>query len=91
MVHNEDLYTVNRLQYMVIISKDPKRIFEGQALLRRLQRLGLLSETESKLDYVLGLTVEKFLDRRLQTRVFQAGHAKSIHHARVLVKQRHIR
>merc|ERR1719329_1270751 len=54
-------------------------------------RMGLLNETENKLDYVLGLSVEKFLDRRLQTRVFQAGLAKSIHHARVLIKQRHIR
>jgi len=40
---------------------------------------------------VLGLTVEKFLDRRLQTRVFNSGLAKSIHHARVLIRQRHIR
>ena len=71
--------------------KDPKRMFEGQALLRRLMRMGLLSETENKLDYVLSLTVEKFLDRRLQTRVGEAGLAKSIHHARVLIKQRHIR
>lgn len=54
-------------------------------------RLGLLAENETKLDFVLSLTLEKFLDRRLQTRVFQAGLAKSIHHARVLIKQRHIR
>merc|ERR1719235_538165 len=53
--------------------------------------MGLLTETENKLDYVLSLSVEKFLDRRLQTRVFEAGLAKSIHHARVLIKQRHIR
>merc|ERR1711966_540752 len=76
---------------LTLPEKDPKRMFEGSALLRRLMRLGLLTETENKLDYVLGLTVEKFLDRRLQTRVFQAGLAKSIHHARVLIKQRHIR
>jgi len=71
--------------------KDPKRVFEGEALLRRLTRLGVLTENEQKLDYVLGLTVEKFLDRRLQTRVFNSGLAKSIHHARVLIRQRHIR
>jgi len=71
--------------------KDPKRIFEGEALLRRLTRMGILSENEQKLDYVLGLTVEKFLDRRLQSRVFASGLAKSIHHARVLIRQRHIR
>ena len=66
-------------------------MFEGAALLRRLTRLGLLTEAEQKLDYVLGLTVEKFLDRRLQTCVFKGSFAKSIHHARVLIKQRHIR
>jgi small subunit ribosomal protein S9e len=31
------------------------------------------------------------LERRLQTLVFKSGMAKSIHHARVLIKQRHIR
>ncbi|XP_022252935.1 40S ribosomal protein S9-like [Limulus polyphemus] len=44
-----------------------------------------------KLDYVLGLRVEDFLERRLQTQVFKHGLAKSIHHARVLIRQRHIR
>jgi len=44
-----------------------------------------------KLDYVLGLRVEDFLERRLQTQVFKSGLAKSIHHARVLIRQRHIR
>lgn len=76
---------------LTLPEKDPKRVFEGAALLRRLTRLGLLNESEQKLDYVLGLTIEKFLDRRLQTRVFQSGLALSIHHARCLIKQRHIR
>ncbi|POM84985.1 ribosomal protein S4 [Cryptosporidium meleagridis] len=62
-----------------------------EALLRRMERLGLLSEEERKLDYVLGLTISKFLERRLQTRVFKLGLAKSIHHARVLIRQNHIR
>ena len=44
-----------------------------------------------KLDFVLGLKVEDFLERRLQTQVFKLGLAKSIHHARVLIRQRHIR
>merc|ERR1711903_216442 len=42
-------------------------------------------------DYVLSLTLENFMERRLQTLVFKRGLAKSIHHARVLIKQRHIR
>merc|ERR1719245_342472 len=44
-----------------------------------------------KLDYVLGLKIEDFMERRLQTQVFKLGLAKSVHHARVLIRQRHIR
>ena len=78
-------------ELMTLPKKDPKRMFEGQALLRRATRLGLLSEAEQKLDFILGLTIEKFLDRRLQTILFHRALAKSVHHARVLIAQRHIR
>merc|ERR1711959_334005 len=71
--------------------KDPQRVFEGQALLRRMTRYGILDEDKLRLDYVLDTKIENFLDRRLQTLVFKRGLAKSIHHARVLIRQRHIR
>ena len=48
-------------------------------------------EGQDKLDYVLTLSIESFLERRLQTQVFKLGLAKSMHHARVLIRQRHIR
>merc|ERR1712075_33202 len=67
------------------------RIFEGQALMRRMIRYGILEEDKQRLDYVLSLNVEAFMERRLQTLVFKRGLAKSIHHARVLIRQRHIR
>ena len=73
----------------------------------------MLAEDKMKLDYVLALKPEDFLERRLQTQVsryldiyrsinivstmylssqvFKLGLAKSIHHARVLIRQRHIR
>lgn len=70
--------------------KDPKRLFEGNALIRRLVRIGVLSEDRKKLDYVLALKIEDFLERRLQTQVYKLGLAKSVHHARVLITQRHI-
>merc|ERR1712024_334316 len=73
------------------MGRDPRRLFEGNALLRRLVRIGVLDESRMKLDYVLGLKVEDFLERRLQTQVFKLGLAKSIHHARILIHQRHIR
>lgn len=78
-------------ELLTLEEKDPKRIFEGSALLRRLTRLGLLDETRQALDYVLSLKVQDFLERRLQTQVVKLGLAKSIHHSRVLIKQRHIR
>ena len=54
-------------------------------------KYGLLDDNQNKLDYVLALTPQDFLERRLQTLVFKLGLAKSIHHARVLIRQRHIR
>merc|ERR1739842_202362 len=76
---------------LTLEEKDPRRLFEGNALLRRLVRIGVLDEGKMKLDFVLGLKIEDFLERRLQTQVFKLGLAKSIHHARVLIRQRHIR
>ena len=70
---------------------DETRLFQGQALIRRLIRLGLLNEDETKLDYALALTLNKLMERRLQTKVYKMGFAKSVHHARVLIKQGHIR
>ncbi|MEW5301366.1 MAG: hypothetical protein WDW38_009573 [Sanguina aurantia] len=76
---------------LTLEEKDPKRMFEGTALMRRMYRYGLLTEAQDKLDFVLSLTPNDFLERRLETIVFKQGLAKSIHHARVLIRQRHIR
>ncbi|RKP13256.1 hypothetical protein BJ684DRAFT_20239 [Piptocephalis cylindrospora] len=71
--------------------RNKREIWRGNALIRRLIRIGVLDETKAKLDYVLGLKIEDFLERRLQTQVFKLGLAKSVHHARVLIRQKHIR
>ena len=62
----------------------------GEALIRRMVRIGLLKDSERKLDYVLGLTISQFMERRLQTLVVKRKIAQSVHHARVLIRQRHI-
>ena len=51
----------------------------------RLVRIGALDESRMRLDYVLALNIEDFLERRFHTQVFKAGLAKSIHHSRVLI------
>eukprot|EP00567_Pseudictyota_dubia_P000050 CAMPEP_0197466088 /NCGR_PEP_ID=MMETSP1175-20131217/64873_1 /TAXON_ID=1003142 /ORGANISM="Triceratium dubium, Strain CCMP147" /LENGTH=192 /DNA_ID=CAMNT_0043002117 /DNA_START=41 /DNA_END=619 /DNA_ORIENTATION=- len=76
---------------LTLDAKDPRRIFEGDALLRRMVRYGLLGEEEKRLDFVLQLTTSKLLERRLQTQVFKNQHAKSVHQARVFIRHRHIR
>jgi len=76
---------------LTLDEKDPRRIFEGEALLRRLHRFGILDESKNKLDYVLGLKLNDFLERRLQTQIFKLTMADSIHDARVTVRQRHIK
>eukprot|EP00941_MAST-03F_sp_MAST-3F-sp1_P002568 g2568.t1 len=78
-------------QLLTLPEKNPKRIFEGHSLMRRLVRYGLLSEDEKKLDYVLQLSTQRLLQRRLQTMVHKIGLAKSVHMARVMIRQRHIR
>ncbi|EKU23223.1 hypothetical protein NSK_008048 [Nannochloropsis salina CCMP1776] len=78
-------------ELLTLDEKDPRRVFEGPALLRRCVRAGLLEQDKAELDFVLQLTTQKLLERRLQTKVFKQSLAKSIHHARVLIRQRHIR
>ena len=77
-------------ELLTLDESDPRRIFEGDALIKRMVKLGLLKETQTELDYVLGLTPRQFMERRLQTVVFKRNMANSVHQARVDIFGRHI-
>ncbi|KAF7679689.1 40S ribosomal protein S9 [Astathelohania contejeani] len=70
----------------------------GRDLLKRLINMGVINDLDftdkmavtNNLERVLDLTVDQFLERRLQHRVFEAGIANSVHHARVLICSRNI-
>merc|ERR1712121_27063 len=53
-------------------------------------RLGILGPEQQNLEYCMGIKVQDFLKRRLQTLVKDIG-VESVHRARVLIYQRHIR
>src|SRR5216684_2031991 len=57
--------------------------------LTRLARLGILPESAT-VDNILDLNVKDLMERRLQTIVFRAGLAKSVHQARQFVTHGHI-
>merc|ERR1712072_1604683 len=78
-------------ELLLLDETDPRRIFEGEALMRRMYSYGFLEPTETKLDYILGLNVQKFLERRLQTKIFKSNQCKTIHDARVKITHRHIK
>ena len=72
--------------------KDPKHLFEGNALIHCLVRIGVLDESRMRLDYVPdSMETEDFLELQLQTQVFKSDLVQSIHHAHVLIRKRHIR
>jgi small subunit ribosomal protein S4 len=60
-----------------------------QAVIKKLYKLGILPENAT-LDDILSLSVENFLERRLQTVVFRQGLAKTIKQARQLIVHGHV-
>ena len=68
---------------------NPVRVKEEPNLLSRLDRMGLVAEG-SDLDTILSLTVEKLLDRRLQTFVQRKGLAFTAHQSRQMITHKHI-
>lgn len=73
----------------LLAASGPQAEKETKQLISRLQGLGLVGENAT-LDDVLGLTVDKILERRLQTIVHKKGLARSMLQARQLITHGHI-
>jgi len=63
---------------------------ERDQILTKLERLGIIQEGKT-LEDVLELTVENFLDRRLQTIVYRKGLANTIRQSRHIISHGHVR
>nr|KAF6451035.1 hypothetical protein HJG59_015903 [Molossus molossus] len=61
------LATIRRAarQLLTLDEQDQRRLFEGNALLRCLVCIGVLGQGRMELNYILGLKIEDFLERRL--------------------------
>jgi small subunit ribosomal protein S4 len=97
--HNlKELYGLKNLRELWILDSELRRIRKnvrdvlsggsseatGREIIARLSRYGIV-KGDAKLDDLLILNVEAFLERRLQTVVFRKGLAKTIKQARQLV------
>ncbi|EUC58492.1 ribosomal protein S4/S9 amino-terminal domain protein [Rhizoctonia solani AG-3 Rhs1AP] len=70
-------------------AKDPKRLFQGNALNRRLARIGVLDENRMRLDYVCSpQNVFKFFDRG--TSVLASKWSTSLRLSFVLILKRYV-
>ena len=73
----------------LIANKSKQAEIEKAQLLKKLGRYGLLPENPG-LEHVLGLKVESFLDRRLQTQLVKLGYCRTIKQARQFIVHNHV-
>jgi len=83
------LSQVRGIARSLLAKSEEERARVQSEYLSKLSKVGLLPET-TQIDEVLDLDIKDLLERRLQTMVFRAGLAKSIHQARQLVSHGHI-
>lgn len=96
LVNKKELWRANsklkaikaQAKKLLALDTEQSRIEKG-LLLKKLQRLGLIS-AEQSLDDVLNLKIQDILNRRLQTIVLKKGLAKSIKQARQVIVHNHI-
>lgn len=79
-----------RRQARLLLSKEQEvKELKGKPIIRRLAKLGVM-KPDSNLEDILTLSVQDFLERRLQTIVFRKGFAKTINQARQMIVHGHV-
>ncbi len=73
----------------LIASRNEQAGRQREEIMQRLMRLGLL-DSDAKFDDILGMTLEDVMERRLQTRVWKSGFAKTASQARQFITHGHI-
>ncbi|MGC8557726.1 MAG: 30S ribosomal protein S4 [Nitrososphaeria archaeon] len=81
---------IRRQARMLLGATAEVREQQEKKLINRLHDLGLLKEEQLNLDYILNLTVEDLLERRLQTMLWRKGLAKTVHQARQIVSHKKV-
>lgn len=83
-VMNQELKVMRREARRLLSVSEDERQRDLPKLMNKLARLGILGR-DAKLEQVLSLSVKDILERRLQTRVYRKGLAKSVKQARQLI------
>ena len=87
--YKTQLSNVRGLVRKMLALTEEKRGTRERELVQKLKRLGILPPTATLSD-VLNLTIDDFLERRLQSVVYRTGFAQTIHQARQLITHGHI-
>ncbi len=87
--HETSLSKIRGIARTLLGATEEQRAQLERQYLKSMARMGILPESAS-VDNILDLNVRDLMERRLQTIVFRAGLAKSVHQARQFVTHGHI-
>jgi len=82
-----------RANARLLLAAGDKKLDKGKQIMERVRRFGLLKQVEGKentIDDLLTMNVRDILERRLQTRVFKKGLARTAKQARQLITHGYI-
>jgi small subunit ribosomal protein S4 len=74
----------------LIVTRNVQAEKERAVMLKRIYEMGFTQNPNPQLDDALALTLDKIMDRRLQTIVYRKGYANTIKKARQMITHGHI-